>query len=163
MRTALSMPESVPSEPLGHVAIGSMDGHINGNEASIGAHEISLVGVKRKQVIAGAIPSVPRGRNRDKAAIRKVAGDFLQTRCGTLVGSDNAFARAITNTQPVKFGGSGATTALDRPKCLGESLIDRSACLELTLGRIPLKCGSRDLRSQCRLSLDSENRLGSAP
>lgn len=33
---------------------------------------------------------------------------------GVLVGSDNAFALAITNSQPVKFGGSGATTVLDR-------------------------------------------------
>ena len=33
---------------------------------------------------------------------------------GVLVGSDNAFALAITNSQPVKFGGSGATNALDR-------------------------------------------------
>lgn len=33
---------------------------------------------------------------------------------GALVGIDNAFDLAITNSQPVKFGGSGATTVLDR-------------------------------------------------
>ena len=33
---------------------------------------------------------------------------------GVLVGSDSAFALAFTNSQPVKFGGSGATTVLDR-------------------------------------------------
>jgi hyaluronate lyase len=33
---------------------------------------------------------------------------------GTLVGSDSAFALAFTNSQPVKFGGSGATNVLDR-------------------------------------------------
>jgi len=33
---------------------------------------------------------------------------------GALVGSDNAFALAIANSQPVKFGGSGITTVLDR-------------------------------------------------
>lgn len=33
---------------------------------------------------------------------------------GVLVGSDSAFALAFTNSQPVKFGGSGVTTALDR-------------------------------------------------
>ena len=33
---------------------------------------------------------------------------------GVLVGSDNAFALAITNSQPVKFGGSGGITVPDR-------------------------------------------------
>jgi hyaluronate lyase len=33
---------------------------------------------------------------------------------GVLVGSDSAFALAITNGQPVKFGGPGSLTALDR-------------------------------------------------
>jgi hypothetical protein len=33
---------------------------------------------------------------------------------GVLVGSDNAFALAITNSHPVKFGGSGGITATDR-------------------------------------------------
>lgn len=33
---------------------------------------------------------------------------------GVLVGSDNAFALAITNSQPVKFGGSGSTSVTDR-------------------------------------------------
>ena len=32
---------------------------------------------------------------------------------GVIVGSDSAFDLAITNSQPVKFGGSGATTVLD--------------------------------------------------
>ncbi|NQX01185.1 DNRLRE domain-containing protein, partial [bacterium] len=33
---------------------------------------------------------------------------------GVLAGTDNAFALAITNSQPVKFGGSGSTTVTDR-------------------------------------------------
>ncbi|MCX6854279.1 MAG: LamG domain-containing protein, partial [Verrucomicrobia bacterium] len=33
---------------------------------------------------------------------------------GVLVGSDSTFTLAINNSQPVKFGGSGATTTLDR-------------------------------------------------
>ena len=33
---------------------------------------------------------------------------------GVLVGSDTAFALAFTNSQPVKFGGSGVTSVLDR-------------------------------------------------
>jgi hypothetical protein len=104
MNAGLNRLESIPSQPLTHIAIRSVDRHINRHEAGVGAHEISLVGIEREKVIAGSIPSVTSGGDGNKAAVHEVAGDFIQTRCSTTnVGLRHHDGQTITNLKdPLK-------------------------------------------------------------